>query len=223
MEGTMATLNAQLRQGTGKGVARKLRSSGQIPAVSYGHGKEAQPLSINTHELELLLATINPENTIIDLKVEGSRSSQVLIREVQHHPSRPFIQHVDFFQVKAGEKLHVSVPVRLTGTPVGVREGGGVLQEVLHELSVECLPKDIPEVIDLDVDGLQVGDSIHVADVNLDRVTILNAGDLLICSVGLPTAGTLPEDAVGEDGVGGDVEPELVRDRESDAEDAETK
>lgn len=214
----MATLNARLRDGTGKGVARKLRSAGEIPAVAYGHGKEGRALTVNAHELELLLASINPENTIIDLKVDGSKSAQVLIREVQHHPSRPFIQHVDFFQIRAGEKLHVSVPVRLHGTPIGVREGGGVLQEVLHELSVECLPKDIPAGIDIDIDSLAVGDSIHVSDVELENAVVLNAADLVICSVTMPSTAVLPEDADAEDATGTGAEPELVRERPTESE-----
>jgi large subunit ribosomal protein L25 len=214
----MATLKARLREGTGKGVTRKLRTAGEIPAVAYGHGVDGRSLAVNAHELELLLASINPENTIIDLRIEGSRPVQALIREVQHHPSRPIILHFDFFQVKAGEKIHVEVPVRLHGTPVGVRDAGGVLQEVLRELTVECLPKDIPTSIDLDIENLGLGEVIHVSDVKLENATILNTGDLVICMVGMPSVAALPEEAEAEEGVGGEVEPELVRGRREEAE-----
>lgn len=213
----MATLNARIRTESGKGVARKLRSAGEIPAVAYGHGQESRSLTINAHELELLLATINPETTIIELKVDGGKGAKALIRDVQHHPSRPQILHVDFFQIKAGEKLHVEVPVRLSGSPIGVREEGGILQEVLRELTVECLPDDIPSSIELNIDHLGLHDAIHVSDVTVAKGTILNDPELVICSVVAPSVAELPETAETEEGIGGDVEPELIRDREADA------
>ena len=95
----MATLNARIRADKGKGAARKLRSGGEIPAVAYGHGQESRSLTVNAHELELLLATINPENTISDLRIEGAKPAMALIREVQHHPSRPVILHLDLYAI----------------------------------------------------------------------------------------------------------------------------
>src|SRR5688572_26429484 len=142
-----ATLHARPRSTFGKNAARKLRSAGHIPAVIYGHGDETRSLEIPSNELDRLLSTISVENTLIDLQVEGSKGTQALIREVQYHAVKPFVLHVDFLQIHAGEKIHLLIPVRLHGTPRGVREGGGVLQEVLHELEVECLPSDIPEGI----------------------------------------------------------------------------
>jgi large subunit ribosomal protein L25 len=213
------TLNARSRDGRGKGDARKLRQAGEVPAVAYGHGQPAQALAVDGHALELLLGSINPENTIINLTIDGGRPSPALIREVQHHPSRPIIFHVDFFQIRAGEKLTVAVPVRLHGTPVGVHDQGGVLQEILRELSVECLPGDIPASFDLDVSGLELGQSLHVSEVSVESATILNDGELVICTVTTPSVAALPEDAVTEEGIGGEVEPELIRDRTEDGED----
>lgn len=207
-----ATLSARPRSERGKSAARALRRSGQVPAIVYGHGDETQAVSVDAHELQKLLAHINM-NTIIELKVEGGKGTQALIREVQYHATRPDVLHLDLYQIHAGEKITLTVPIRLHGQPVGVRDGGGVLQQVLHELNVECLPKDIPEGIDLEVDQLAVGDSIHVRDVSKPNVKILNDGDLTICSVTPPTVSALPEDAVEEDTAGGDVEPELVRER----------
>jgi large subunit ribosomal protein L25 len=209
----MATLNARAREGTGKGVARKLRAAGEIPAVAYGHGLDGRPLTVNAHELELLLSSINRETTIIDLRVDGKKTVPALIRDVQRHPSRPIILHVDFFQVRAGEKLHVNVPVRLHGTPIGVQEEGGILQEVLRELSVECLPKDIPAGVDFDIAELKVGDSIHVSDVEIPNAVVLNDPELVICTVSMPTVTALPEDLEAEEGVE-EAEPELIRERE---------
>jgi large subunit ribosomal protein L25 len=205
--GLMATLNARLREGTGKGLARKLRAAGEVPAVAYGHGMEGRSLVVNAHELEKLLQVINP-NTIIELRVKGAKPAQALIREVQYHPSRRHILHVDFFQVRATEKVHVEVPVRLHGTPIGVREQGGVLQEVLRELTVECFPKDIPAAVDLDVENLGIGQSIHVSDIQLPNATILNDAELVICTVTAPTVAALPEEEAGEG-----AEPEVIRER----------
>lgn len=210
----MATLNARVREQGGKGVARKLRQSGTIPAVAYGRGEETKSLTVDAHELELLLAHINPENTIIDLKIEGGKTSKALIREIQQHPSRGRILHVDFFQVHAGEKLHVEIPIILNGTPIGVREEGGILQEVFRELTVECLPSNIPASIEISVDHLHLGDTIHVSDIPVDKFEILNDSELVICTVVAPTlVASETEDADA------DEEPEVIGEAEADGED----
>lgn len=198
----MTSLQARVREGTGKGVNRKLRRNGEVPAVAYGHDRAARPLSINAHALQKLLATINPENTIIDLQIENEKPVQVLIREVQQHPSRPVTLHVDFFAIRAGEKLQVEIPIILQGNPVGVRQSGGLLQEVIRELTVECLPRDIPTSIEIDVENLELGQSIHVSDVTLENATILNDPELVICTVSAPTVTDLPEEEEAEAGEG---------------------
>jgi large subunit ribosomal protein L25 len=217
-----ATLTARTRDERGKSAARALRRSGRIPAVAYGHGEETQSLSVDSLELEKLLSSISVENTLIELQVEGGQPSRALIREVQYHPAKPVILHVDLFQVHAGEKLHLEVPIRLQGNPVGVREQGGVLQQVLNDLEVECLPKDIPEAVNIEVVDLGIGDTVHVRDLDIPNVTILNDADLTICSIVAPTVAALPETPEDEPGIGGDVEPELIRDRAEDAKDVDT-
>ncbi len=213
-----ATLTAEARQGGGKSAARALRRAGKVPAVVYGHGDETRPLAVDAHELKKLLASISVENTIIDLKVDGGKATPALIREVQYHATRHDVVHLDFYQVHAGEKITLTIPVRLHGSPRGVRDDGGVLQQVLHELQVECLPRDIPEGIDLEIGELGVGEGISIRDVDLADVRILNDPDLTICSVTPPTVAALPEGELAEGTVGGDVEPELVRDRRTDEE-----
>lgn len=215
-----AILNARPRTETGKGVARALRRAGQIPAVVYGHGEDTRPLAVDALELEKLIASINVENTLIDLKIEGAKkATPALIREVQYHPARPQILHLDLYQVHAGEKIHLEIPVRIHGTPRGVREDGGVLQEVLRDIHVECLPSDIPQGVDLEVGEMGIGDTIHVRDISIPNVRILNDPDLVLCTVAMPTVVELPETAETEEGIGGEVEPELIRDRREDAED----
>jgi large subunit ribosomal protein L25 len=209
-----ASLNAQTRTGRGKGAARQLRRIGRVPAVLYGHGEAPRELSIDAHELEKLLARISVANTLIDLAIEGGETTRALIREVQSHPFRPEVLHLDLFHVHAGEKIHLKIPVRLTGTPNGVRLGGGVLDQVLYELEVECLPGDIPDTIEVDVTGLEAGDSVRVADIPLPaRARVLNDTDLPVASVVPPTVPVLPETAVGDTGPGDAVEPELIRGR----------
>jgi len=213
-----ATLSATPRTESGKTVARNLRRAGRVPAVMYGHGDATHVLSVDAHELERLVSSISVENTLIDLAIEGKGTTRALIREMQWHPFRPIVLHVDFYQVHAGESLKLNVPVHLVGTPIGVRDQGGVLQQVLHELHIECLPKHIPEALEIDIDGLSIGDSVTVRDVSIENVTITNDPDLAICSVTSPTVVDLPEDTVEE----GETEPQLVG-RDSDgAQEADT-
>jgi large subunit ribosomal protein L25 len=211
------TLNARTRTEHGKGGARHLRQAGLVPAILYGRGESSQPLSVEGRELERLLSSISVENTIIGLAVEGQSETQAIIREVQYHPLRPVALHVDFFKVHATEKLTLDVPVRLNGTPVGVRDDGGVMDQILYSLHVECLPKDIPEAIDIDVANLGAGQSVHVRDISVPNVKILNDSELVITSITIPSAAVLPEGAETEEGIG-EVEPALVRDRAEDAE-----
>lgn len=215
----MATLSATPRETQGKNAARQLRREGRVPAVIYGHGEQSESLSVDRLTLEKLLARISVENTLISLEVEGREAQRALIREVQWHPYKNAILHVDFFHVHAGETLRVDIPVRLVGTPVGVRDGGGVLDQVLYDLHVECLPRNIPEVAEVDVSDLQVGDSLRVSDVRIPNAKILNDEDLPVASVVVPSKASLPEAPETEPGVGDMVEPELIRDRAADADD----
>lgn len=210
-----ASLNAQSRTGSGKGSARKLRAAGRIPVVVYGHGDKNQTLSVDALELEKLLARISVENTLIEVAVEGGATTRALIREVQMHPFKPEVLHVDLLQVHADERIHLKIPLRLTGTPEGVRNGGGVMDQVLYDLDVECLPGDIPDALEFDVTELGVGESGRVHDVEApEGVTILNDGELPVVSVLMPTVPVLEAEPAVETG----TEPELVRDRTRDAE-----
>ena len=206
-----ARLKAEKREGTGKGVARKLRTAGRIPAVLYGHGEETRTLSIDAHELELLMQRVHLENTIVQLQIAGERAGvKALAREVQRHPHRPVILHVDFYQIHAGEKVTVEVPIRLVGQAPGVR-AGGLMQHALTDLEVRCLPDDIPEFIEVDVSGMEVGDSRHIGDVKLaDGVEATQDSERTICSVIPPQAGVAEpaaEEAVEAEG----GEPEVIR------------
>lgn len=207
------TLSASLREQSGKGAARKLRAVGRIPAILYGHGDETRSLSLDAHEVNLLIAAISVDNTIISLEIDGAGTQDVLIRDVQTHPYRPEVLHLDFIQIHAGEPIRLQVPVRLTGAAPGVVNSGGVLDHVLYDLEIECLPRDIPEVAEVDISHLEIGDSVRVSDVSLPRVTILNDADLPIASVTQPTKRADEAETPDADAT---AEPELVRTREAE-------
>ena len=210
-----ATLKAALRDSAGKGTARKLRAAGQVPAVLYGHGEKPRPLAVNAHELGLLIGSISVDNTLVQLDIDGEGLQDVLLREVQMHPYKPEALHVDFFHVHAGEKLHVKVPVRLVGTPVGVHTDGGVLDHVLYDLDVECLPGNIPDAVEIDVSPLGLGESVRVSDIPpREGVKFLQDGELPIASI--VGAQRPVEEEAGTDA--GPAEPEVLRARKGDEE-----
>jgi len=204
-----AQLSAKARDNGGKGVARKLRSEGRIPAVVYGHGRDPQALSIATRELERLLDHISAESTVIDLDIDG-RGSRTLIREIQRHPFKRQILHVDFQELVAGEKITVNIPVILVGVPDGVRMDGGVLDQVMREIEVEVDPSNIPNHIDVDVTKLTIGTSIHVGDITLpEGVESMAEDDATICVVSAPRAAV--EETAAEAEADAVAEPEVIR------------
>ena len=215
----IVTLSASVRTQTCKGAARQTRFGGQVPAVIYGHGRESQPLAVNAKALEKALTGIDPESTIIELTVDG-KNTKALIREIQRHPLRPDIIHVDFYEIHAEEQVTLKVPVRLTGTPDGVRNAGGVLEQVIRDIEIVVLPDNIPDRVELDVTALKIGDSLHVRDLKIPNATILVAEDLTIATVVPPRA---EEVAAPTPEAGVEVaEPELIRKvREGEEEEGE--
>lgn len=202
-------IDATKRSDSGKSAARRMRREGSIPAVLYGHGREPEPLAISKVELDKALASVSG-TSIIKIKV-GSKTSRALIQEVQRHPTRAQVLHVDFLEVHKGEKLTVRPPIRLVGSPEGVRNQGGVLDQILRELEIKVLPKDLPDHIDVDVTELTVGSSIHVSDVVVPDAEILVDPDATICTVVPPRVEAEPEaEALVEEEEEG-AEPELIR------------
>ena len=204
-----ATLKAEKRDATGKGVARKLRAAGRLPAVVYGQGEEALSITLDAAEAYHLFHNISVENTIVDLEVEGEKGSvQTLVREIQVHPFKSDLIHVDFYLLQKGVKVDVEIPLHLNGTPAGVKSSGGILQQVIHELPVSVVPSMIPDSFEIDVSHLDVGDSLHVSDVELPEGVeeIKLELDRTICTVVLPKAATETD----EDEDGEVAEPEIV-------------
>ncbi len=202
---TEAKLKAERRKYTGKGVARKLRQNGKLPAVLYGAGEDAVSLVLDAHEADLLFHAISVENTLIQLTVDGDAPVATLVREIQAHPYRAEILHVDFLRVEKGVELEVTIPLVLEGTPAGVRDQGGVLEQVLYEVSVLCIPSAIPESLSVDITGLSIGDSVHTDALSLPEGVRLNLDEpLTIAAVQAPRVEEAAEPSEGEE------EPELI-------------
>ncbi|HEV2179161.1 MAG TPA: 50S ribosomal protein L25 [Gemmatimonadaceae bacterium] len=206
-----ATLSASKRSDTGKGAARKLRAAQMIPGVIYGHNREPLALTMSGRELDRLLERIAAETTVVELMIDGTMS-RTLIREIQRHPFKREVLHVDFLELVAGEKVTVDLPIVLVGTPEGVRADGGILDQILREISVEVDPVDMPSHIELDVSALGINDSLHVSDLKVpEGVELLIDAEATVCVVSpphveeepvAPEVGAEPEAA---------AEPELIR------------
>ncbi len=202
-------LEAARRTGTGKGAARTLRRDGKIPAVIYGHKRAPEALVVDKAGFHKMLSGINAGSTILDVAVDGEAPVKALIRELQRNPLRNTeVLHLDLYEVRADEKITLEVPVHLSGTADGVRNFGGVLDQVLHRLEIKVFPADIPASVDLDVTNLAIGKSLFVRDVKLDKVEILNDPTLPICSVVAPRTEEVATPVAAVEAV---AEPELIR------------
>jgi large subunit ribosomal protein L25 len=216
----MATevLNALPRTETGKGAARKLRALKQVPGVVYGHKREPQSLALDARDLQKMLDRVSSDTTVFELRIDGG-ISRTLIRDIQRHPFRREILHIDFQELVAGELVTVDIPLVLVGTPVGVRLSGGMLDQVLRTISVEVDPGNIPNHIDVDVSNLDLHQSIHVRDLTLPPgVEVLENEGETICVVAPPRAEV--EAAAPVEGADATSEPEVIRAKKEE-EDAE--
>ena len=216
-----AQLSASPRTTVGKGAARTLRSAGQIPAVIYGHAREPLSLAIPAREVEKLLERVSAESTVIELTL-ASGVARTLIREVQRHPFKKQILHIDFQELVAGEKVSVNVPIVLTGTPDGVRLSGGILSQVMSELSIRVDPVNIPRRIEADVTHVVIGHSLHVSDLKVpEGVEILDEADATIAVVSAPKVEAEPTPVA--EGAEPGAEPELIRKTKEEEGEGESK
>jgi large subunit ribosomal protein L25 len=202
------SLNGARRDALGKGGARKARAAGNIPGVLYGHGEEPIPLNVGAREFQVALHTHKGGNAIVNLQLGGSEFT-ALIRDVQYDPLTHHILHLDFQHISLTETIEVNVSLQLTGIPTGVKDGGGILEHILRDVEVRCLPTAIPPSIQLDVSALAIGDSIHVRDIVMPEVTILTDLDATVATVVPPT---VMEEKPVEEAVAAEVsaEPEVI-------------
>jgi large subunit ribosomal protein L25 len=212
-----ANLPVASRTATGKGAARSLRREGKVPAVIYGHGREAEAVTVETATLHKMLVGISAATTIVDVTVDGRAPVKALIREIQRDSLRPAeIIHLDLYEVRGDEEITLQIPIRLIGIPDGVRNFGGVLDHVLRELEIEVLPADIPEHVDLDVTALTIGHSLFVRDLEVPKAKVLNDPDTPICTVVAPRSEEAPAVVATEEVA--PAEPELIRKPKAEAE-----
>lgn len=185
------------------------RREGRIPAVIYGHGREPEALSISAVDLDKLLKDVTGGSSVIELEVGGTKVT-TLIREVQRHPTRRTVTHVDFYEIHAGEVITVRVPIHLIGIPEGVRNSGGTLEQFHREVLIEVLPSNIPEVIDVDVTDLAINQAIHLDEIEVPNAKVLDDPTTTVCGVAPPRVEeeVVPEVAEEEAEEG---EPELIR------------
>ncbi len=207
-------LKANPRTAKGGGPVRRLRAAGRVPAVLYGKRTTAADLELSARELDRLFHHGAGENILVDLEVDASGKIEkrlALVQDVQHDPVSGRILHIDLHEIAADEKLKTHIPVDPTGEPVGVKTHGGLLEHILRELHVECLPKDLPDRVVVDVSALNIGESIHVADIAVpDGVTVLNSRDLVVFAVAAPVTAE-PEPAAAAAAAA--TQPEVITEK----------
>lgn len=205
------TIQAEARQGTGKGVARKLRAAGKVPAVVYGRGTEPISVAVNRIDLTRAFKTEAGRNVLIDLVVEGD-THLTLARELQRDPVRGAILHVDFLKIARDVAIEVDVPIHITGESPGVKEGG-VIEHHLWSVRVSCLPGNVPERLDADVSQMVIGDMLRVEDLIVpDEVTVLTNPEEAVLGVVVPQILKVEEEVPAEavEGVEGEVPAEAA-------------
>lgn len=210
------TLKGKTRTQVGGRAVKKVRRAGNVPGIIYGKKSSPKAIEINEEELASALHHAASEQVLINLELEeasGTATHLALVQEVQHSPLSDAILHIDLHEVSQTEKITAHVPVTEHGEPVGVKQGGGRLEVVLRELEVECLPKDLPEKIVVEVSELNIGDFIHVKDVTApEGVVITNDPELTICSVAAPRVSE-EDDAPAADA---SAEPEMIKEKKEE-------
>jgi len=208
------------RQDKGKRAVKKMRKEGRIPAVLYGHGFDTMLLSMDEREFKALMRKEGGLHGLLNLKLESTEDGEhaVVVKEIQRHPIKDHILHVDFQKIRKGEELTADVSLRFVGEPVGVK-AGGILQHYLYEISVKCLPKDLPEFIEVDITNLDIKDSLRVSDLpELENVEYVNSPDEVVASV----APKRIKEEIAVEAVEEELEEAEVAEEEAEEKEAET-
>jgi large subunit ribosomal protein L25 len=212
------SLNAYPRTQSRRGGSKKLRDQGRIPAVIYGRQQTPQNLEITATDLTNLIHHSVSENLLVDLAVKDDARPKrlALVQEVQHHALSGQVLHVDFHEVAENEKVTVMVPVETAGEATGVKNGGGILEHVLFRIKVRALPKDLPEVIVVDVTHLEIGQAIHIGDIKAAAgVEILGDKHISVIAVAAPIS-EAAETAAAEAGAAGTAEVEMIKEKKEE-------
>jgi large subunit ribosomal protein L25 len=184
-------IDVEVRNKTGKGVARKLRSAGRLPAVLYGPQTEPLPISVDAHDFQVMLQGAVGEQILFTMNMsEGDKKRLAMVKELQTHPVNDRIIHVDFYEVDMDRKLHTEVPIKLVGTPVGVEVYKGILEVMHRTVNILCLPMNVPDYIEVDVSNLNIGDAAHISDITPpEGVEITDSMDITLAAVVGSSAG----------------------------------
>jgi large subunit ribosomal protein L25 len=214
------SLQVSQRAGIGRAAVKLVRKSGRVPGVLYGKAKDqavrSRPIEIESKKLAALLQKSTSENVLVDVELTDAQGKKVdqhlaLLLDVQHHPLEDYIVHVDLHEIAQDEILHAEVPVVSTGEPVGVKSGGGLLETMLRTIRVACLPRDLPDLITVDVSHLEIGHSVHVREVKLpEGVKAANPPELPVFSV------FAPKEEVVEAPAAEVVQPEVIKEKKVD-------
>ena len=210
-------LRAEPRANVGRSAVRKLKARGIIPAIIYGGKDKPQPLQVTARDIDALMSHASGENVLVELEIAGEKSSRsALVQEVQHSPVSGDIRHVDFHAISMDEKIQAEIPLEPIGIANGVKNFGGLLEQSLRALTIECLPRDLPDRITVDISALNIGDSIHVRDIRLPSgVTAKVQPDLTAFSVLAPVIEEEPVVAEAEAAAAG---PEVITEKKEEGE-----
>ena len=204
-------ISVKKRSIEGSSASRRMRHAGLLPGVIYGINSDPLAVELETHAVEQVLHNHASETILLDIDLEGEGGVSVLLKEVQHHPVSGTLLHVDLQRVAANQTLQVEVSLELVGEPEGVKLGG-LLDQVMHTILVECLPADLPETVNMDVSELEIGSALHVSDLKLgNKVVILSDMDAVVASVSAPKVEQ--EEDENEDV---EAEPEVITEKPSE-------
>jgi large subunit ribosomal protein L25 len=198
------TISADTRDEQGTGASRRLRRDGKIPAILYGAGKDTVKLTLDHNALFHDLEKESFHSSILNVEVDG-KGERAILRDVQMHPYKPIIMHIDLQRVSAKDKIHMNIPFHFTGgeEAPGVKLEGGIISHLMTELDISCLPDDLPEYIEIDVSGLNLGDSIHISEITLPKgvesTSVAHGGDDLAIVTCSAVRGSQAEDEVIEE------------------------
>ena len=209
-------LKAERRSATGRSAVRKLKARGIVPAIIYGAKDKPQPLQVSARDINAMLSHASGENILVELEIAGEKSNRTaLVQEIQHSPVGGDVLHIDFHAVSMDETIQADVPLEPIGVPEGVKTFGGLLEQNLRSLAIECLPRDLPDRITVDVSKLNIGDSIHVRDIQLPSgVAAKVQADLTAFSVLAPVVEEEPVVAEAEAAAG----PEVIKEKKEEGE-----
>src|SRR5216110_2890760 len=210
-------LKAEPRASVGRSAVRKLKARGVIPAIIYGGKDKPQPLQVSARDINAMMSHASGENVLVELEIAGEKSNRTaLVQEVQHSPVRGDILHIDFHAISMDETIQAEVPLEAIGVPNGVKNFGGLLEQSLRALAIECLPRDLPDRITVDVSQLNIGNSIHVRDIQLPSgVTAKVPVDLTVFSVMAPVVEEEPVAVEAEAAAAG---PEVITEKKEEGE-----